>query len=132
MYHKWQSYAVWFLRYGAWQTEFFVILDLFLPFYPPNNLKNQLLKKWKKHLDSIILQKCPKNHDYKLHCSWDTTCGGCNFYFSFCAIFCPFTSKTTQKIKVFLKNGNNAWKYHFTHVYQKLWSCHVRFFKHGA
>ena len=49
LYHKWQSYAVWFLRYGAWQTEFFVILDLFLPFYPPNNLKNQTSEKMKKN-----------------------------------------------------------------------------------
>ena len=32
---KWQSYDVWFLRYGARQTEFFVILDYFLPFYKP-------------------------------------------------------------------------------------------------
>ena len=41
VYHKWQSHDVWFLRYGAWQTEFFVILDHFLHFYPPNNPKNQ-------------------------------------------------------------------------------------------
>ena len=32
-YYKWQSYGVWFLRYGAWQTEFFVILDYFFSFY---------------------------------------------------------------------------------------------------
>ena len=31
---------VWFLRYGVEQTEFFVILDGFLPFHPLNNLKN--------------------------------------------------------------------------------------------
>ena len=41
VYHKWQSYDVWFLRYGAWQTEFFVILDNFLPIYP---LKTQKIK----------------------------------------------------------------------------------------
>ena len=35
MYHKWQSHGVWFLRHGAWQTEYFDILDYFLPFYPP-------------------------------------------------------------------------------------------------
>ena len=33
-YHKWQSYDVWFLRYGVKRTEFFVILHSFLPFYP--------------------------------------------------------------------------------------------------
>ena len=32
VYHKWQSYDVWFLRYGAWRTKFFVILDHFLHF----------------------------------------------------------------------------------------------------
>ena len=45
LHHKWQSYDAWLLRYGAWQTEFFVILDHFFPFYPPNNLKNGNLKK---------------------------------------------------------------------------------------
>ena len=30
-YHKWQSYDVWFLKYDAKWTEFFVILDHFLP-----------------------------------------------------------------------------------------------------
>ena len=33
VYHKWQSHDVLFLRYEAWWTEFFVILDCFLPFY---------------------------------------------------------------------------------------------------
>ena len=45
LYHKWQSYHVWFLKYKAWQTGFFVILDCFLPFYLPNNLKNQNFAK---------------------------------------------------------------------------------------
>ena len=40
VYHKWRSYDVWFLRYGAQQADFFVILDHFLPFYSPNNLGN--------------------------------------------------------------------------------------------
>ena len=45
VYHKWQSYHVWFLRYGAWLTKVFVILDHFLPFSPPNNPKNQNFQK---------------------------------------------------------------------------------------
>ena len=48
VYHKWQSYDVWFLRYEVWRTEFFVILDCFLPFYPHNNPKNQNFEKLKK------------------------------------------------------------------------------------
>ena len=65
VYHKWQSYDVWFLRYGVQQTEFFVILDHLLPFYHhlhphprPNNLKNQNLKKWKNHLDILSSYTC--------------------------------------------------------------------------
>ena len=58
VYHKWQSYDVWFLRYQAWQTEFFIILDNFLPFYLPNNLKYQnfekVKKKKKKHLEILL------------------------------------------------------------------------------
>ena len=47
-------------------------------------------KKWKNCLeiwDIVILHKCTKNHDHMLHCSWDMTHDGHNFYFSFWAIF---------------------------------------------
>ena len=44
--HKWQSYDVCFLRYWVRQTDFFVILDHFLLFYPlPWKIK--ILKNWK-------------------------------------------------------------------------------------
>ena len=36
---------LWFLIYHARQTEFFVILGYFLPFYPSNNLENQNFEK---------------------------------------------------------------------------------------
>ena len=91
VHHKWQSYDVWFLRYGARQTEFFVILDRFLPFYPPNDPENKNFEKTKKAPGHIILQKCTKNHDHIPHCYWDMTPGGCNFCVSYWAIFCPFT-----------------------------------------
>ena len=49
VYHKWQSSCdVWFLRYQAWWTECFVILDQFLPFYPSNNPKIQSFEKMEK------------------------------------------------------------------------------------
>ena len=41
LYHKWRSYDEWFLRYKVRQTEFFVILSDFLPFYPPDDPQNQ-------------------------------------------------------------------------------------------
>ena len=51
--HKWQWYDAWLLRYGVQWTEFFVILDYFLPFYPINNPKNQNFGKMKKHLEIL-------------------------------------------------------------------------------
>ena len=61
-YQKWQSSNnVWFLRYGTWQTDFFVILDYFLPFYPTNNPENQDFEKWTKCLEiSSFYTSAPK------------------------------------------------------------------------
>ena len=66
MYHKWRSYDVWFLRSKARRTEFFVILDLFLPL----DLKN-LDKMKKKPGDILILQLCNTNDDHIMYGSWD-------------------------------------------------------------
>ena len=55
VYHEWKSHDVWFLRYGAWWTEFFVIWDHFLPFYPPKNLKNDFTKMYQKSWSYAIL-----------------------------------------------------------------------------
>ena len=38
-----------------------------------------------------------------LYCSWNMTHDGCNCYFSFLAIFCPFTPITAQKMKILQK-----------------------------
>ena len=49
VYHKWQSYDVWFLRYKVLWTEFFV--DYILPFWHSPSLKTwkiKILLKWKK------------------------------------------------------------------------------------
>ena len=66
MYHKWQSYDVLLLRYQAWWTEFSVILDHFLSFYPTNNLKSQNFEKLKKTAGDI-LHRCNINDNYKLY-----------------------------------------------------------------
>ena len=86
-------------------TEFFVILSNFLPFYPSNNPKNQNLEKIKKkHLEILpFYTSAPKIMIIILYYSWDMARDGCNFYFSFWTIFCPFTPLTTQKIKIFKK-----------------------------
>ena len=62
-------------------------------------------KNGKKPGDIIIFQNCTKNNDYRLHCSQDMEHDGCN-YFSFSAIFCPFTSITARKIKISIKTNN--------------------------
>ena len=75
VYHKWQSYNVWFLRY-----QDFFILDHFLPFYPPKTLKSQNFEKMKKKYgDIIILHKSTKNYYHMLHHSWDMARDRCNF-----------------------------------------------------
>ena len=79
------------------QTD--IILDHFLPFYLTKNPKNQISENMKKMPGNIIiLLKCTKNHD--MLCSWDLACDRCNFYFSFWAIFYPFTILTAQKNKL--------------------------------
>ena len=89
--------------YGSWDmewdTDFFVILDHFLAFYPPMDTENQNFEKMKKTPDDIIiLQMCTINDSHMMYGSWDTECNGQNFL-SFWTIFCPFTSWTAQKIK---------------------------------
>ena len=75
----------------------FFVLGNFLPFYPPNSLKNKNFKKLKKTPGGIILlHKFTKNHDHMLYCSWDMARDTCNCYFSFWAIFCPFTPLTDK------------------------------------
>ena len=72
LHHQWQSYDVLFLRYEARQTECFVILDCFLPFYPPMDPENENFeKKNKTPEDIIILQICTINDSHMMYGSWD-------------------------------------------------------------
>ena len=85
------------------REKFLSFWTIFCPFTPLTTWKNKIFKKWKKEQgDIIILQICTKNHDHMLQCSWDMAHDGCS-YFTFWAIFCPFTTLTTQKIKIFKK-----------------------------
>ena len=72
VYRKWQWYDVWFLRYGAWRTECFVILDRFLHSYSPKQpKKSKFWKMIKMPGDIIILQMCTINDNYMMYGSWD-------------------------------------------------------------
>ena len=130
------------MRYGVQQTEFFVILDHFLPFYPQTTQKTKIFKIWKNPTDIIILNmhilhKCTKNHDHMPYSPWNKACDGCNFYFSFWAIFSTFTPLTFQKSK-FFKNEKNILRYHhFTYFiiilrHFKIWSHDVQFLRCGV
>ena len=71
VYHKWQSYGVWFLRHGAQQTDCFVILGYFLLFYFTNQ-KNQNFEKMKTisgdiQIHIIILQLHTTNEDHMIY-----------------------------------------------------------------
>ena len=95
-------------------------LDYFFILLPPSDPKNQNFEK-RKNLsgDIIILHMCTRNYDQMMYSSWDIVRDGCN-YFSFWAIFCPFTLLTAQKIKI-KKKQKKAWRHHhFTYVHQKL------------
>ena len=65
------SYDVWFLRYKAGQTEFFIILGHFLPSDPPKNQKkNQNFEKMKKTPgDIIILHLHTTNDNHMMYSS---------------------------------------------------------------
>ena len=81
--------------------------------------------------DVIILDKYTKNHGHMLYCFWDMARDGCNCYFSFWAIFCPFAPLTAQKNqKNFKKNKTHGDI--VSHVYQKLWSDDARFLRYGV
>ena len=72
VYEKSQSYDVRLLRCRVRLTEFFLILDHFLPFYPINNPINQNFEKMKKKTPGdIILHMCTKNYDHMMYGSWD-------------------------------------------------------------
>ena len=104
VYCKWQSYDVWFLRYGVLQTESFVISNHFLHFYPLNNPKNENFEKTKTLPgDIIILHMCTINDNHMMYGSWDLEHDWWNFL-SFWTLLCPFNPLTTRKIKI-LKNS---------------------------
>ena len=95
VYHKWQSYDIWFVRYGAQQTEFFAFWTIFCSFTrPPNNPKKlKFGKNEKRSLKILLFYTCvPKMRI--IWCMileiWSLT----DRFLSFWTIFCPFTPST--------------------------------------
>ena len=99
-----RSFFALLTTYGVWRTEFFVILDRFLPFRPTspsNNPKYQNFGKMKKLAgDIIILYRCTINDNYMMYGSWDMEHVRQNFL-PFWTILYPFTHPPNN-----LKNKN--------------------------
>ena len=114
-----ESHDVWFLRYEMQQTEFLVILDHFLPFYPRphNNPKNQNFEKLKKRPGGIIiLHTCTINDNHMMYSSWDMKYDRQNFL-SLWTVFLPFYYPNNPKNQNFEKNETKVCRYyHFTRV----------------
>ena len=89
-----------------WNVKDRIFLSLWAnvcPLTPLATQKIKTFKKWKKpSRDSIFFKQV-----YQKSWSYATLFlrlgDGCNFYFSFWSIFCPFTHLTAQKIKILKK-----------------------------
>ena len=101
------------MLYWSWdmvhdRCNYFSFWPIFCPFTSLTTQKIKIKKKKMKKTTGDIsfytsvpkIMMCTKNHDHMQYCSWDMVCDRCNCYFSFWAIFCPFTSLTAQKIKI--------------------------------
>ena len=101
VYHKWQSYHVWFLRYGVQQKQnFWWFLAVFCPsILQTTPQKNEnILKKWKKMpKDFITLHMCTINDNHMMYGFWNKKHGRHNFL-SFWAIFLN-TMKNQENVR---------------------------------
>ena len=81
------------------RSEFFAILDHFLPFDPPNNPKNQNFEKIKISAgDIIILNLSTTNDNHMIHGSRDMKCNKQNL-FVILGHFLPFYALNSLRNK---------------------------------
>ena len=92
VYRKWQSYHVWFQRYGTWRS--FCHFGFF-PFTSLTTQKIKIFQKWKKRVKILSFYTINDNHI--MYCSWDIECNR-QILLSFWTAFCPFSPLTTQKM----------------------------------
>ena len=76
VYHKWQSYKIWFLRYEVQQAESFCHFVPFFPFIPLTTQKIKILKMCKKTWRYHFTQVYQKSWSYAIlflkYCAWRT------------------------------------------------------------
>ena len=70
--------------------SFWTIFSSFTPLTTQRIKILKTVKNAKTPGDIIILNKCTKNHDHILYCSWDMARDRCHCYFWFWAIFAIF------------------------------------------
>ena len=111
-------------------TEFFLILNHFLPFYHANKPRKSNFWKndkncWRYHHFKQVYQK-PQSYEVQLlRYGMRLT-----EFFVNLGHFLPFYPLTTTKIKI-NKNKKSIWRWHhFTHKYQKSQSYHVCFLRY--
>ena len=105
LHHKWQSYDILFLRYGARDIIFCHSGPFFALLPPYGQRKSKFWKNEKNtwiyyHFTSVYL-----NDSHMMYGSWDMECNGQNFL-SFWTVFCPLTPFITRKIKILKKWKN--------------------------
>ena len=108
MYYKWRSYMHGSPKMSSTADIMFCHFGLFFALLPPNSLKNENIKKWKKHLEkSPVYTSVPKIliigytvHEI-LHVMdveiWHVTDAAVIFHFR---LFLPFYPLAAQKIKI--------------------------------
>ena len=119
------------MRYQAQRTEFFVTSDNFLPIYPLKTRKIKILKKWKKHLEILSFYKTVAK--IRIVCYTALEIWHVTDLFFILDYFLPFYHPNSLKNDNFKKFEKNTWRcYHFTKVYQKLWSYGILFLRCGT
>ena len=73
LYHKCinENHMMYGPLYMECDTEFFLTLNHFLPFYFRNNQENHKFDKMKKTTQDIILCMCTINENHMMYVSWD-------------------------------------------------------------
>ena len=92
--------------------NFLPFCTIFLPFYPPNNLKNQNFEKWKKYGGIITLHLRTTNDDHMMYGSWDMEHDRHNFLslFGYVLLFYApnnLENQNFEKMKKYTKNHDH-------------------------
>ena len=103
VYHKYRSYDLWFLRYGAWQTEFFVILGYFCPLTSLTTQKIKILIKFKKCLEISSFYTCVPQMTITWCMILEIWSAIDIIFLSFWTSFCPFMPYNNPENQTFEK-----------------------------